>query len=39
MEQMLDFPWYFQIHGISKASKGAYMEQRIKLTVEIQNAL
>ena len=26
-EQMLDFPSYFQIHDISKASKGAIMEQ------------
>ena len=25
-EQMLHFPYYFQIHDISKASKGAIME-------------
>ena len=28
-EQMLNFP-YFQIHDISKASKGAIMEYRVK---------
>ena len=26
MEQMLNIPQYFQIHSISKASKGAIME-------------
>ena len=29
-EQMLHFLKYIQIHDISKASKGAVMEQRIK---------
>ena len=26
MEQMLNFLWYFQIHSISKASKGDIMK-------------
>ena len=30
MEQMHDFPSYFQIHDISNASKGAFMELRVK---------
>ena len=29
-EQMLHFPKYFQIHGISKASKGVIIELRVK---------
>ena len=27
---MLNFPYYFQIHDISKASKGVIMEERVK---------
>ena len=30
-EQMLHFPYYFQIHDISKASKGINIELRVKL--------
>ena len=33
-EQMLHFPYYFQIHDILKASKGA-MEKRIKLFINV----
>ena len=29
MEQILHFPYYFQIYDISKAPKGVYMEYRV----------
>ena len=29
-EQLLHFPWFFQIQDISKMSKGAIMEYRVK---------
>ena len=32
-EQMLDFPKYFQLHDISKASKGVIMEERVKISI------